>query len=175
MKRPHPRRKHIRLTGFDYRSAAYYFITICTHQKQWLFESLTFKTLVENTLLQLPTWESMSHVVLDESIVMPNHIHAILVFADPSNTTADYQPDFKRLSKSLGSAVATFKLNTTKRIRNVYRDPKLIVWQRGYYDRIIRNERELNRIREYIRTNPDRWNSDRDNLGTIISRMELHN
>lgn len=174
MKRPHPRRKHIRLTGFDYRSAAYYYITICTFHKLWLFEPPTIKSLVENAWLQLPTWPSMAHAYLDEWIVMPNHIHAILAFWDPSNATDDYKPDFKRLSKSLGSAVATFKLNVTKRARNVSRDPDLEVWQKGYYDRIIRNEEELNRIRIYIRTNPDRFDDNGDDLETVIGRMVYH-
>ena len=172
MKRPH-RRKHIRLTGFDYRSAAYYYITICTFHKQWLFEPPKIKTIVENTWLQVPTWPSMGHAHLDESVVMPNHIHAGLAFWDPNNTTADYKPDFKRLSKSLGSAVATYKLNVTKRIRNVSRDPDVEVWQGGYYDRIIRDEAEFSRIREYIRTNPDRWADDGDDLEIVIGRMEF--
>ncbi|MEM8860639.1 MAG: transposase [Chloroflexota bacterium] len=170
----HPRRKHIRLSGFDYRSAAYYFITICTYQKTWLFEPQSIKSIAENTWMQVPTWPSMAHAYLDEWVVMPNHIHAILAFWDPSNATEDYEPDFKRLSKSLGSAVATYKLNVTKRVRNVCHDPELVVWQRGYYDRIICDENELNRIREYIRTNPDRWDDDGDDLDIVIGRMTYH-
>ena len=48
------------------------------------------------------------------------------------------------------------------------------LWQRGYYDRIVRNERELNAIREYIRLNPERWAEDRDNLDVVLSRMIYH-
>lgn len=173
MKRPHPRRKHIRLSGFDYRSASYYFVTICTFQREWLFEPPYIKTWVGHTWLQLPTWESMQHVVLDEWIVMPNHIHGILAFVDDSLITADYRPEFKRLSKSLGSAVSTFKSQPTNRIRNVEREFDLTVWQGGYYDRIIRNEAELNRTREYIRTNPDRWDKG-DDLESLIGRMRYN-
>ena len=115
----------------------------------------------------------MSLRLRDEWIIMPNHIHGILAFVDPSNTTDDYRPEFKRLSKSLGSAVATFKSQATNKIRNVERDFDLTVWQKGYYDRIIRNEAELNRIREYICTNPERW-CDGDDLEQVIGRMRFN-
>lgn len=176
MKNKQPRRKGIRLHGFDYRTAAYYFVTICTYQKQWLFEEFEAKRLVELILQELPTWKGFNHVVLDAFVVMPNHIHFILIFVDESNAGSDFEIEPKRLAKSLGSAVATFKANVTNRLRGIQRDFELKVWQRGYFDRIIRNEDELNRIREYIRQNPAKWEDDHEytikSLDKVLVRME---
>ena len=166
----------MRLHGFDYRSAAYYFVTICTYQKQWLFEDAVAKRLVEITLQELTMWKGFTHVELDAFVVMPNHLHFILVFIDDSLAEDDFKIEPKRLAKSLGSAVATFKANVTNRLRGIQRDFELKVWQRGYYDRIIRNEEELNRIREYIRLNPEKWEEDHEytinSLDKMLMRMD---
>lgn len=168
----------MRLHGFDYRTAAYYFVTICTYQKLWLFEDIEAKRLVQLTLQELPKWKGFDHVELDAFVVMPNHIHFILVFVDESFAGDDFKVEPKRLAKSLGSAVATFKANVTNRLRGIQREFDLKVWQRGYYDRIIRNEDELNRIREYIRLNPEKWEDDHEytdqNLNLMLAKMN-HN
>ncbi|MFT5194755.1 MAG: putative transposase [Candidatus Promineifilaceae bacterium] len=175
MKSKQPRRKSMRLQGFDYRTAAYYFVTICTHQREWLFEEAEAKRLVELTLQELLTWKGFTHVELDAFVVMPNHIHVIFIFIDDSLAGDDFKQEPKRLSKSLGSAVANYKANLTNRLRGIRRDFDLKVWQRGYYDRIIRDEDELNQIREYIRLNPERWENDRDYetnvLDVLLGRM----
>lgn len=73
---------------------------------------------------------------------------------------------------SLPGIVANFKSLVTRRINNVRRSRGEKVWQRGYFERIVRNEREMNAIRQYIRAKPARWAEDRDNLDTIIGKME---
>jgi len=160
MTKPQPRRKNMRLQGFDYRSSVYYFVTICSYRREWVFECPEAKRLLELTWKQIPTWPQSAHVHLDDFVVMPNHKHSILAFTDDSLADIDFDNPPRRLEKSLGSVVATYKKMVTKRLRNIFRDPDLKVWQRGYYDRIIRDESELNRIREYIRLNPERWRED---------------
>jgi len=126
----------------------------------------------------------------DEFVIMPNHIHGIVWIASEeksltvdstrhSNITgketnlsvrahgrAPLQADhttFHRQPKSLSSFVAGYKAAVTKRINQLRYTPSSPVWNRNYHDRIIRNDRELNAIREYIRDNPLRWELDREN------------
>ena len=171
MKKKQPRRKGMRLHGFDYRTAAYYFVTICTYQKQWLFEEAEAKRILEITPQELPIWKGFAHVKIDAFVVMPNHIHFILIFVDGSLASNDFKIEPRRLAKSSGSAVATFKANVTNRLRGIQCDFDLKVWQRGYYDRIIRNEDELNRIREYIRQNPEKWEEGHEYTVNSLDKM----
>lgn len=122
-----PRRKNMRLQGFDYRTAAYYFLTICTYQREWLFEADDLKEIVEITLVNMPDWPAFAHVEIGDFVIMPNHIHLILIFTDPSFATDDFKNESKRLSKSVGSAVATFKGEVTRRIRAMRREADLAV------------------------------------------------
>ena len=104
-------------------------------------------------------------IALDAFVVMPNHIHGVLHIRDVGSPIvgADGRPPLQRMPRSLGSFVAGFKSITTKRI-NVLRDtPRLDVWQRNYYERIIRDDDELNRVREYIKNNPKKWSLDSEN------------
>ena len=116
-----------------------------------------------------------AEIKADEFVVMPNHFHAIVVIADGIKSTdganvgahgraplqkpgALYRPP-----KSLGARVAGFKSAATKRI-NEHRDtPGAPVWQRNYYEHVIRNESKLNDIRSYIQTNPAKWAEDQEN------------
>ena len=163
----------MRLQGFDYRTAAYYFVTICTYQKQSLFEDDGLKRLVEIVIQKLESnaWSEFSHVEIDALVIMPNHIHFIFAFIDSENATDDFEVRAVRLSKSLGSLIATFKGEVTKMVRRTTRDFELRVWQRGYYDRIIRDENEHNRIREYIRLNPEKWEEDHEYVVQNLDRM----
>jgi REP element-mobilizing transposase RayT len=96
-----------------------------------------------------------SYVDLDEWIVMPNHLHGILVI-----TNRMPPPPLKR--KTLGRLVGAFKTVSTDWRNQQRGTPGAPMWQRDFYDHIIRDEDELNKIREYIRTNPLRWESDPD-------------
>ena len=87
------------------------------------------------------------------------------------------QPPARRGGKipgALGSVVGTFKAEATRRINALRRSPGARVWQRGYYERIVRNDRELENIRVYIRENPARWAADRENLDELLTRMTYH-
>ncbi len=121
-----------------------------------------------------------SEIELDKWIIMPNHVHIIVVIiaaqglapeSDP-NTTNNMahshaplraKPEFKRQSRSIGSFIVGFKSITTKCINIQRNTPGISLWQRNYYEHIIRDERELNKIRRYSINNPPQWEYDREN------------
>lgn len=172
-------RRSIRMAGYDYRDAGGYFVTICSAQKRNVFGKVRcgemklnpYGQILENCWRALP--EHFSHVVLDKYAIMPNHVHCILML-DINVGARHALPimlDDKRerarhaspLRGELGTVVGSFKSAVTKQI-NLYRAarnlPKATVWQRNYYEHIIRDENELNEIRRYIIENPLNWATD---------------
>ena len=121
-------------------------------------------TVVEYAWLQIP--KSRTNVILDAFVVMPNHLHGILILIDdpdiiPSGLTV---PSLARNSTlqsgSLGATIGQFKSAATKRWNTMARRPSMSLWQRNYHEHIIRNEQSLIDIRAYIFDNPARWAGD---------------
>jgi len=192
-------RRSIRLRSWDYTSPGAYFITICTHERECLFDDGRFHAIAENAWRNIPNHDHAQHVVLDEWVVMPNHLHGIIILTDatcrgeagrcdgPGTLETPIRPLRSPLQKnpsepgipqgvqpgSVGAIVGNFKSLVAKQINNLRLTAGGRVWQRGYYDRIARNERELEAIRDYIRKNPDRWADDRENLDALLSKMRL--
>ncbi len=169
-------RKSIRYADWDYRTPSYYFITICTVQRQHLFSEPAYREVAERLLRQIP--KHAKHTKLDEQIVMPNHVHISLLLHDwPSSIHSEPE---KRTglsnaqSGSVGAIVGSYKSQVTRQINALRGTRGEKVWQRGYWDRIVRDEQELLRIRQYIIDNPLRWERDRDNLDAMLERMVLH-
>ena len=155
-------RHSIRLAGYDYRQAGIYCVTICTHQKIHHWGNITDGVMVLTPAGQMvqSVWEQLpnrfSHVLLDSYVVMPNHFHGLLVFTE-------------ELTQPLGSIIGAFKSLTTHQYimgvnKNGWPAFDKRVWQRNYYEHIVRDEGSLARIREYIVMNPLRWNADCENL-----------
>jgi putative transposase len=188
------RRQSIRLRGWDYTTPGAYFITICTHQRENLLAEARFKAIVENAWLAIPGHHQARHVLLDEWVVMPNHLHGILILTDDGRgevgavgarqlgdaaicksipTSNCLAPTGHMKPGSIGAIVGNFKSLTARRINALRRTFGGPVWQRGYYDRMVRDERELNAIRAYIDDNPRRWAEDRDNLDALFKKMDL--
>ncbi|MBC7263420.1 MAG: transposase [Chloroflexi bacterium] len=170
------RRRSIRLRGYDYSQAGAYFVTICTQNRECLFGTIADGKMVLNPLGEIAAvcWNAIPvhfrDVELDEYVVMPNHIHGIIVIldrADYRRGTACRAPTMERfgrpLSGSLATIVRSFKSAATKRINEWRCTPGAVVWQRNYYEHIIRNEREWDAIREYIYLNPTQWDQDIEN------------
>jgi REP element-mobilizing transposase RayT len=177
-------RRSIRLAGYDYSQAGDYFVTICVHDRMCLFGEIINGEMRLNDAGKIvkQCWDEIPahfpHVVLDEYVVMPNHVHGIIILvnSDVGATHAsplhDASPQRNNVSSarprgpqrhSIASIVGSFKSATTKRINEHRGTPRLPVWQRNYYEHIIRNDESLNRIREYIITNPLRWHTDNQN------------
>jgi REP element-mobilizing transposase RayT len=167
-RRPH--RKSIRLQGYDYSQEGAYFVTLCTKDRAHLFGEIINDQMLLNDAGRRAQecWGEIPvhfrHVELDIVTIMPNHIHGIFVIVPPSTGAKDFSPLRQKgpgTAKTVGSIVRGFKVGVTKWMRNFTEVQE--VWQRNYWEHIIRNEREIELIREYIENNPARWNEDQLN------------
>jgi putative transposase len=148
-----------RLPGYDYSQPGHYFVTICTHQHRLAFgtimkDQVHLKSpgqIAQSVWATLPT--RFAHVKLDESIFMPNHMHAIIALTDLETT----QPGSRA---TLGQIIRTFKALTCYQIRRSPGQP-WFAWQADFYDAIIRTEAALQQIRRYIVENPVHWTQDK--------------
>ncbi len=153
-----------RLRGWDYASDASYFVTICTKNKQHFFGKIIDGKMRLNALGEivfdewLRTSKVRPNVVLDEFIIMPNHVHGIIIIKYPVETTRRVVSTLK--SNSIGSIIGQFKSIATKTIHQRYPQSHFS-WQPGFYDHIIRSERSWFFIREYISNNPANWATDK--------------
>lgn len=170
----HRNRRSIRLKNFDYAQAGAYFITICTHHKECLFGEIIEGSMQLNSagVMIRDLWQAQAlqfpSIVLDAFIVMPNHIHGIistvgatLVVAQPASVAPVKVP-------SIADIVGAFKSRSTlEYIRGVkavnWRAFNGRLWQRNYYEHVIRNEASMASIREYIVNNPLQWQFDKEN------------
>jgi REP element-mobilizing transposase RayT len=176
-------RRSIRLTGYDYGSSGAYFVTVCAWRRECLFGEIEDGVMVLNDygrIVQtewLRSAEIRKEIALDEFIIMPNHFHGIVVIENDVGATRwvahgcdniDERATHRvaptgPVSGSIGAIIGQFKSISSRRI-NAFRDnPGCPVWQRNYYERVIRNDRELAAIREYIAANPSQWALDREN------------
>ncbi|NLE46700.1 MAG: transposase [Chloroflexi bacterium] len=183
-------RRSIRLPGYDYAQAGAYFVTLCTQGRECLFGDVMDGVMqlndaglvAERCWLEIPT--HFPRVVLDAVIIMPNHVHGILVITDSTVVGANNHStvgakDLSPLrpsartplpsgtSGTIGSVVRGFKIGVTKWMR--HNTSHFDVWQRDYYEHIIHNEESLRRIREYIVNNPLQWMLDRENPDVAAS------
>jgi len=176
-------RRSTRLSRYDYSGRGAYFVTICTHQKKHMFGEVVEGEMKPSEYGKIITlyWKDLSRrypiVELDEFVLMPNHIHGIIriVGAEPvgaihelprqkSARAIHESPLQKRRKMLLPKIIGYFKMNTAKRINETRNTPALAVWQRNYYEHVVRNDDELNKTRDYIVTNPLRWQTDPENL-----------
>lgn len=194
-------RRSIRLKGYDYTKPGAYFVTVCTQNRACLFGEVVDGEMRLNVAGQLvhDAWQDLARhfagVALDAFVVMPNHVHGIVVIvgagrprpyvAPPPATQpsgagteswgaataplpagVETEPSGAGTAPrpaTLGQMIAYFKYQSTKRINEMRATPGVPVWQRNYYEHIIRNDQSLNRIRQYILDNPARWAFDREN------------
>jgi len=153
-----------RLQGYDYSQNGAYFVTICTRKKEPLFNDKNMKLIIEQTWLETPA--KRPDVFLDEYVVMPNHFHGIIIINSPvgAYSHTPLQPIFRSPSRTIGAIIRGFKASSTLKI-NIYRKtPRVPVWQRNYYEHVIRNDNDLHDSRQYIRENPLRWDADEYHL-----------
>jgi REP element-mobilizing transposase RayT len=170
-------RRHTRLRGFDYRQSFAYFVTICTRDRQCVFGtvandavSLTRRGMIaRDCWLDIPNHHP--HVELDEFIIMPNHVHGILLFVgDAPGMSSVVATPASRPSLatgpergSLGAVIGSFKSAVTRTINRLLPGVGTALWQANYYDHILRNDHARDRVREYIQLNPQRWMQDAEN------------
>ncbi len=173
-------RHSIRLKGYDYSQAGAYFITLVTRDRACLFGDVVDGGMRLNNAgrIAADSWQWLSeqykYVELDEWGVMPNHMHGIIVIVDGrgGSRTAPTDPTHTTDRKPLGRLIGAFKTVSTKHINEMRGMPGVPVWQRNYYEHVVRNDDELNRIRAYIVNNPMKWTLDRDNPGKVRAVRE---
>jgi REP element-mobilizing transposase RayT len=171
-------RRSIRLPGYDYSQPGAYFVTICAYQRQCLFGEIVDGQIILNQYgaIVADEWQKSSmirrEIELDGWVVMPNHFHGIVIIQNPVKTNGNVNvgangrsplrdnAPVQMKSKSLSSLMAGFKSITTKKI-NILRDtPATPLWQRNYYEHIIRDRDAMDKIHQYIVNNPVSWERD---------------
>ncbi len=165
---PEIERKKLRLPDYDYTTAGFYYVTLCTQSRLCLFGEISegkmmlndFGKILHDALLLLPN--RYSNVELDTFVIMPNHLHAIICLFDGTGTTQRSSPT------SISEIIKNFKTYTTRLyIEGVHKynwptfEKKL--WQRSFYEHVIRNDQSLCKIQQYIVNNPLKWELDREN------------
>ncbi len=184
-------RRSTRLPGHDYTSSGGYLITVCTHDRVCLFGVVSDGIVRLNAAGEIARacWmaipDHFSNVTLDASVVMPNHVHGIVIIkqvgathASPfrvSRTTARHVPTGAAHASrarhasplpagvepgSIGAIVGSYKSAVTKQINEMRRTPGGRVWQRNFHDRVIQDAGVLAEIRQYIQDNPANWSHD---------------
>lgn len=162
-----------RLPGWDYASAGYYFVTICTHERTCFLGEICNGVMVLSPQGEIVaeewrrTEEMRENVALDDWVIMPNHLHGIVVIRGAPvethcNTSLPRQQPantFGPQKNNLASIIRGFKGCATKRIREAGYD---FGWQTRYYEHVIRDENSLNEIRSYIASNPFKWELDQN-------------
>lgn len=166
---PFHSRRSIRLPGYDYTFPTAYFVTILAWQRKPVFGRVVdhemqlsdIGTLAQHEWLRMG--QRFTHVELDEFVVMPDHIHGILLLKDGKVISSENNdPEMPAaqihiVPGSLGAIVRAYK-STVARLVNFNRfSDGGPLWQRNYYERVVEDERDLERIRAYIRSNPINW------------------
>jgi len=172
-------RKSIRLKGYDYTCPGAYFVTIVTHRRACVFGEIAGGVMRLNEWGEIARLEWVEtaairrEIELDEFVIMPNHIHGIVIIMEcenglvgatgrsPLRSTMPCGP----ANKSLASLIAGYKSAVTTHINAIRATPGAPVWQRNYWEHIIRDDGDLSHIRDYIHNNPVQWETDVENGG----------
>jgi len=186
---PARNRHTTRLPGYDYTQPGAYFVTLLTwHREQTLGEIISGEIQLSKLgKIAASEWlrleSRFSNVKLDEWIIMPNHIHGILMLlpagyvgarqnpqdhvlessASPLQTVSQPAQPKGTVHQSLGAILGAFKASVSNKAHHILDNPKIPIWQRNYHEHVIRNETDLQTIRQYIHDNPSKWEFDEEN------------
>lgn len=196
-------RRSIRLNGYNYSQDGAYFVTLCIQNREPVLGNIQDQNMVlskigeiiQNSWLWL--FDNYDYLVLDEWVIMPNHLHGIIIIRKhdnngnrdikkgnsfgccrggsrtaPTETQIITKPS-NQSCKSLGRIIVAFKTVSTKHVNIFCNSAGEVLWQRNYYEHIIRNQQEIDRIREYIRLNPFNWQSDENNLINMNNKNKV--
>jgi len=173
---PLPRRRTIRFQAFDYSQAACYFVTICSKDNRCIFGHVVdtkmqlndLGRIVEECLVAVPRHFRDAEIPVHS--IMPNHLHAIIVLRrmgsialSPKGSSPSTESFAAPTTNSIPTIVRSFKAAATRAARAAFRKPSLDVWQRNYFERVIRSDDEFRKTWQYICENPARWDFDTEN------------
>ena len=164
------RRKEMRLKDYNYSGSGYYYVTICTHNHLECFGNIVneamvlsqFGSIARSVWLDIPNHHP--HVQIDEFVVMPNHIHGIIIIDGFVGDRPAYPVN------NLSVIIGSFKSTVTKKINRL--NMSEFKWQRSFYDHIVRTRESLDKIRQYISSNPARLNDDEDNIINYVEKVQ---
>jgi len=165
---PHHARRSIRLPGWDYSSAGVYFVTICAFRRAMLFGEIRGAKMVPNaigvTIEQ--TWHELPNrfpsLALDAFVLMPNHLHGIIVLHRKKRAEINSAPTADQPPLTLGRVIQSFKSFACFRVRQ--QTGRVVpLWQRNYFEHVVRSGKSLTAIQRYISENPARWEFDLEN------------
>jgi putative transposase len=164
-----------RLKNWDYSANGAYFLTICTKNRERILGKVVCGETVLSDIGKIvaaewaTSFQIRAELFGDEFCILPNHIHGIVFINKPENTVVVVEThgraSLPRRPKSISSFIAGFKSAATKKINEFRNSPGVPVWQSRFHDHIIRDQDALQRIRRYIRENPQNWKED-ENFGT---------
>ena len=167
-------RKILRLRDYDYSRAGGYFITVCTYHRDCVFGEVMNQQMRLNKVGEIvEQWwlklgDAFPKTTLDHYATMPNHFHGVIMITDRSDVGAIHELPLQgdritRRRMLIPKMVGYFKMNSSKYVNRLMGTPGTPLWQRNYYEHVIRTENELNRIREYMENNALKWDLDREN------------
>jgi REP element-mobilizing transposase RayT len=175
-------RRSIRLKEYDYTQPGAYFITLVTYQRSYLFGKIVNGVIQLSPMGQIADehWREIPdhfpQAKLGTYVIMPNHVHGIIILKAPGRGTTVSCPDLERpttheqfqrpVAGSIPTIIRSYKASVTYRIQKELNSTG--IWQRNYYEHIIRNDQDYNRIHRYIETNASNWDRDDQNL-TILT------
>jgi putative transposase len=174
---PLPKRRSIRLRSFDYSHPGSYFVTILSHNARHIFGELILGQMKLSAIgkIVLDCWLDVPNhlpgIELNEYIIMPNHVHGIIRIPARARHAAPLQRHVKTVEAfgsprvaSIPTIVRSFKSAVSLLTRKVLGQPAALIWQRNYFERVLRDEREFHKVRRYIAQNPARWEFEKDKL-----------
>ena len=182
-------RRSIRLKEYDYATTGAYFVTVCVHDRECLFGETVDGVMRLNSAGEMVRieWEGLPerfpNITMDEYVIMPNHFHGIIIISDVAASVVSVgaplaTPAFGSAAidkgaatnqgaassaPTLGSIMRTFKSISAIDVNRVLERQGRPLWQRNYYERVIRDDVEMDAARRYILENPLKWNLDREN------------
>ncbi len=169
-------RRSIRLKGYDYSQEGAYFVTIVTWRRDFLFGEIVNGEMILNEHGQIADecWREIPnhfpHVELGAYVIMPNHMHGIILINDDvgARHASPLQKTPNGVSKgSLGAIIGSYKSAVTRLIGRELNETG--IWQRNYYEHIIRNDNDLQNKTDYIEANPLLWEQDHENPVNITT------
>ncbi len=179
-------RRTIRLKDYDYSWPGFYFVTICVKDKECcLGKIVEFNNSFDGPIVKLTklgeivkdVWRSIPEhhpmAELDEFIIMPNHLHGLIVIDEDIGAIHELPLPINRRQMLLSKIVGRFKMNSAKEINILLNNQGQPFWQRNYYEHIIRSEQSLERIRDYIVDNQRKWFDDIEYPGNLFNKKQV--
>ncbi|MFH1175136.1 MAG: transposase [bacterium] len=168
------KRKSIRLNNYDYSQPGYYFITICVEKRISILGKIENKTIQLTNFGEIVKryWQEIPlnfpNIALDKFVIMPNHIHGILIIDSPVGAIHELplliNDRKQRRLMTIPKVIGKFKMQSAKSINILRKTPNNPFWQRNYFEQIIKGNNSLEKIRYYIDSNPENWETDPENL-----------